>query len=200
MNNLFFNNVIVIFCIFFGNSTYSLKAQIDTTKGVGEINLDKGVVSIIGMGGSSTNRILSINISLQNDNHIYGLRYTFDTDEELVINISNYSRPYEKSSEFGIYYGWQRRWSKKFYGTIGGGISYVYGVKRGNYLYTKKTFFSDVNYYEQKQFKSLGFITDARINFLLYKYINFSVNGVANLNYYRSFYGILLGIGFYIPY
>lgn len=203
MNNLSFHSfVIVLFVLLTLSIPCCLNAQTDVIKDSTsnfQKKIERGVLGLIGGGGSTSSQMLGVNVCFQKDNIIYGLRYIYNTDEKFI-NLSEYSLPYEKSLEFGIYYGRKRKWTKNFNGTLGGGMSYVYGVKRGDYLYTKNFFFSDISYYEQKKFKSIGFTADARINFILNKYINLSINGVVNLNYYRSFYGILLGIGFYIPY
>lgn len=190
--------------LFYTSNRCVLYAQTDTTKIIRESILQestyKSISGLIAVGGGSSGRVFNTNLIYHKSQHVYALRYLFATEKKIGVDFSNYSAPYEEISELGIYYGRQKKWTKVFIGTIGGGISYVQGIKRGKYVYTRKTFFADIDYHEEIQFKSPGLIMDARIDLLLGRYFNLNLNGVADLNLFKSFYGIGLGIGFNIPF
>lgn len=192
--------IFLIMTFFYLSNGGSFYAQTDTTKTINESDIEKKISGTIGIGGGSLGRIFHANLSFHENRNIYALRYLFITEGKIGIDFSNHSEPYEKISELGIYYGRQRKWNKRLKGTIGLGISYVQGIKRGKYVYTKKTFFAEIDYHEQIQFYSAGLLADAKIVFGAGRYFNFTLNGVADLNLYKSFYGIGFGMGFNMPF
>lgn len=185
----------------------TIKAQTDTIKITSESkpyeNNDKKISGIIGIGGSALGEIMfNAGLSFQKNRHIYGVRCIY-AKEKLIegLDFFAHSEPYENISELGFFFGLGKKITNRFFGNIGGGISYVQGEKRGKYVYTSKGFVSgNVDYYEEIQFKSPGLIMDAKITLLLGRYFNLSLHGVADWNLYKSFYGMVFGMGFNIPF
>jgi len=187
------------------SNTKILYAQMDTIKTIRKDTSQIVPVEIIsgtvGIGGSSLGfPMLNAGLSFQKNQHIYSLRYIFTEEAIEAVALYAHSEPLEKISEFGFLYSIEKKWTHRFSGSAGGGVSYVQGIKRGEYLHTDTSIFGNVQYYERKNFQSVGLMMDAKISLLLSKYFNLNANGFADLNIYKSFFGIGLGMNFNIPF
>ncbi len=114
--------------------------------------------------------------------------------------LSPYSTPFEYVNEAGLEYGLEKHWSHRFYGIVSVGAAYVEGIKRGKYQYTEKAFFGDIRHYEQQFFSTAGVLLESKIVLSLGKYIGLCLNGLANLNSYKSYFGFTSGITFNLFY
>ena len=195
-------SLVILFCMSNTKISYAQQDTIKTTrKDTTQIVPIELISGTIGIGGSSLGfPMFNTGLAFQKNKHIYSLRYIFAEEAIEALALYPHSEPLEKISEFGFSYGIEKTWTHRFSVSIGGGISYVQGIKRGKYVYTEKAFFGDIKQYETIQFKSPGLIMDAKITLLLSKYFNFSLNGFADLNIYKSFFGIALGMNFNVPF
>jgi hypothetical protein len=178
------------------------KAQTIASKTINEDTLqkrqEKRISGLIGLGGYSNSRFFNLDLSFHSTQHIYALRYIYLTDSKIGVDYSNRSEPYEQISELGIYYA-RELGLNRIKASIGTGLSFVQGIKRGEFLYTKHTFFNNIHHFEAIRFNTLGLILDGKINVLFGKYFYISCNGVVDLNLHRNFYGIGIGLGLNIP-
>lgn len=143
--------------------------------------------------------MLNGSIAFHKNRNIYSLRYVSASERIETLTLYSHSEPLEKISEIAFCFGKEKKFTHRFAGFIGGGVSYLQGMKRGRYLRTESGLFGDVRYYEEKEFKTVGLVIDGKIIFLMSKYFNLNLNGFADFNFYKIYGGVGLGLNFSLP-
>ena len=135
-----------------------------------------------GGGGSFNHRIAGVmSISLQFDRNIVSLRYLGTTEFVLA---ALFVSPLEEISDISVLYGRVLAKGKLGFVSVGAGIGYVSGVKRGEYLYEKDV----TEYYERIDIHTIGVPIELQIFFTL-RFIGVGIYGFANINRDDPFIG-----------
>ena len=139
------------------------------------------------LGGSSAGLSAGLSYSLQNGKHLTTIRSTYN--EELVIFGPS---PAESIWDIGVMYG---RGAKSKYGfaSIAAGLGLVGGVKRGSYLgHTGGWFGTD--WYTENDFFTLGIPAEIQAFFTPFSILGIGVTLYGNLNFEKSFAGLMFCI------
>jgi hypothetical protein len=134
----------------------------------------------IGMGGSNIGMSGLLSTSLQFDRKLISIRYL--DNAEFLFDI--FEKPTVETFDVGVLYGKVLAKGKFSFASIAGGISYVGGVKRGEFLYRKGI----TDYYEEVYIQTIGIPIELQ-SFLTLRLIGVGIYGFANLNPRNTFWG-----------
>jgi hypothetical protein len=127
-----------------------------------------------------------LSLNFESKNYVYSLRTT--THEEFVM----FTDPPESFNDYAVLYGITRGNSKyKF--TLSGGLSFVNGVRRGNFIYETGDLLT-FSHYQKNHWYTFGIPIESQLFFCPFSFLGFGVTGFANLNPERSFAGFLFGV------
>jgi hypothetical protein len=130
----------------------------------------------------------------------FSLHYIF-AREALETHVRfSHAQPLDKIHDISCYFGYNKDISKRLTGSLGSGIGVVNGVKRGEYRYTTDENLPYEMYYHQIiEFISAEIGVNASILFSLNSFMDLKLEGIANLNAFRSYAGATIALRINLP-
>ena len=102
--------------------------------------------------------------------------------------------PREHVSDLGILYG--KRWSQPGLGfvSVSGGIAFVHGMRRGEFIRKTGSWFSTTHYYEKEPFTTVGLPIDMQFCLAPFNSVGLALDLFGNLNPERSYRAATLSL------
>lgn len=137
----------------------------------------------IGLGASSIGfPMYYSNVSFQYKKNIYAVRYVKSKEvlkESLVL--FSHAEPFEEIAEYGLTYGFEQRIANRIFIQMEGGVGYINGILRGNYISTKSTLFGDIKDYERIRVSSFSLLLNGTVFYKINK--SFSLGSMNTINF-----------------
>jgi hypothetical protein len=135
------------------------------------------------LGGDNLGINGGVSINYMHKSTVFRLRY-LGSEEFQIFGPS----PSETVNDVGILFG--KTYTKKYIQLVAsGGMGFITGIKRGNYLYSEGGLFG-TGYYQRERVYGMGIPVELEFQVRPFRYAGLGMGVFGDLNTYRSLYGV----------
>lgn len=136
----------------------------------------------IGLGASSIGfPMYYSNLSFQHKKNVYAFRYVNAKERIESLVLFSHEKPFEQIEEYGLTYGVEESVFKQVFIQIEGGICFINGTLRGDYLSSKTFLYGIIKDYEMIKVSSFSGLLSGSIFYKINK--SFSLGSVNSINF-----------------